>query len=138
MDHNIAYPSYSPDMGFSTFGHRVFDCDHHFYETADRSPGTSRRSTQDVVKLVQVDGRTKIALRGRISNYIPNPTFEVVAEPGSGMEYFAARNVSGKSFREIVKPMRAIPEFTDRDARMDSHRPDAHRRRSSTSRPSPR
>ena len=66
------------------------------------------------MKLVQVDGRTKIVLRGRISEYIPNPTFEVVAAPGSGMEYFAGRNDSGKSFREIVQPMRAVPEFSDR------------------------
>jgi hypothetical protein len=35
------------------------------------------------------------------------------------MEYFAAKNVSGKTFREIITPMRAIPEFTGKDARMD-------------------
>jgi predicted TIM-barrel fold metal-dependent hydrolase len=35
------------------------------------------------------------------------------------MEYFSGRNTSGKSFREIVVPMRAIPEFTDRDKRIE-------------------
>ena len=115
----MEYPKYSNDMSFSQFDHKVFDCDHHFYETADSFTRYLPSEYAGVVKLVQVEGRTKIALRGQISDYIPNPTFEVVAEPGSGMEYFAAKNVSGKSFREIVKPMRAIPEFTDKDARMN-------------------
>jgi predicted TIM-barrel fold metal-dependent hydrolase len=113
------YPKHSPDMAYSAFPGPVFDCDHHFYETADAFTRYLPDEYAGVVKLVQVDGRTKVALRGRISDYIPNPTFEVVAAPGSGMEYFAAKNVSGKSFREIVEPMRAIPEFTDRDARMN-------------------
>lgn len=114
----MEYPDFSTDMTFSQFEHRVFDCDHHFYETADAFTRYLPKEHKGVVKLVQVNGRTKLALRGQISDYIPNPTFEVVAEPGSGMEYFAGKNTQGKSFREIVKPMRAIPEFTDRQARM--------------------
>jgi len=31
----VDYPKYSNDMNFSEFEHGVFDCDHHFYETAD-------------------------------------------------------------------------------------------------------
>ena len=70
------------------------------------------------MRLANIDGRTKMIVRGRVSDYIPNPTFEVVAAPGSGFEYFSGRNTEGKNFRDIVTPMRAIPEFTDRDARM--------------------
>ena len=33
-------------------------------------------------------GRTKIVLRGQISDYIPNPTFDVVARPGAMEDYF--------------------------------------------------
>src|SRR5690606_24712708 len=73
---------------------------------------------QGLVRLAEVDGRTKMIVRGQISDYIPNPTFEVVAEPGSAAEHFSGRNTEGKSYREIVRPMRAIPEFTDRDARL--------------------
>ena len=115
----MEYPTYSQDMTYAAFDHPVFDCDHHFYETADAFTRYLPKEHAGAVKLVQVDGRTKLALRGRISEYIPNPTFEVVAAPGSGMEYFAGRNDSGKSFREIVQPMRAVPEFSDRDARVD-------------------
>lgn len=115
----MEYPKFSTDMAYSEVGHRVFDCDHHFYETADAFTRYLPSEYEGVVKIVEVDGRTKMALRGQISDYIPNPTFEVVAEPGSGMEYYAAKNVSGKSFRDIVTPMRAIPEFSNRDARME-------------------
>jgi predicted TIM-barrel fold metal-dependent hydrolase len=115
----MEYPVYSPDMTFSQVKHRVFDCDFHLYEAADAFTRYLPEEYKGVVKLVEVDGRTKLALRGRISDYIPNPTFNVVAKPGSGMEYFAGRNVSGKSFREIVEPMGSIPEFTDPNARMD-------------------
>lgn len=33
---------------------------------------------KNVIDYVQVRGRTKIVVRGHISDYIPNPTFEVV------------------------------------------------------------
>jgi len=115
----VEYPNHSNEMHYSDFASPVFDCDFHLYETADAFTRYLPAQYSDVVQLVEVKGRTKIALRGRISEYIPNPTFEVVAAPGSGMEYFAAKNTSGKSFREIVTPMHAIPEFTDKDARIN-------------------
>ena len=31
----MEYPTYSQDMTYAAFDHPVFDCDHHFYETAD-------------------------------------------------------------------------------------------------------
>ncbi len=37
---------------------------------------------------MQVRGRTKIVVRGHISDYIPNPTFEKVAKPGAQEDYF--------------------------------------------------
>ncbi|HUZ10394.1 MAG TPA: amidohydrolase family protein [Acidimicrobiales bacterium] len=114
----MEYPTHSNDMTYSDFGHPVFDCDFHLYEKADAFTRHLPEQHKGVIKLVQVDGRTKIAVRNRLSDYIPNPTFEVVAAPGSGMEYFAAKNPTGKSFREIVTPMRTIPEFTDKDARI--------------------
>ena len=65
-----------------------------------------------------MNGRTKIAIRNVISDYIPNPTFEVVAQPGAQEEYFKEGNKDGKSHREILgKPMKAIPAFRDPVAR---------------------
>ena len=114
----MEYRRYSPDMSFTDFSQPVFDCDFHFYEGADAFTRHLPSAYKGLVRLANIDGRTKMIIRGRVSDYIPNPTFEVVAEPGSGAEYFAGRNHDGKSFRDIVRPMRAIPEFTDRDARL--------------------
>ncbi len=69
---------------------------------------------------MQVNGRTKIALRGQISNYIPNPTFSVVAKPGAWEEYFKYGNPDGKSQRELFgEPMRAIPAFFEPGPRLE-------------------
>ena len=114
----MEYRRYSPDMSYSDFAHAVFDCDFHFYEGVDAFTRHLPSQYKGLVRLANVDGRTKMIIRGRVSDYIPNPTFEIVAEPGSAAEYFSGHNTEGKSFREIVRPMRAIPEFTDRDARM--------------------
>ena len=114
----MEYSRYSPDMSFSEFGHPVFDCDFHLYEGADAFTRYLPEEHKGLVRMANVDGRTKMIIRGKVSDYIPNPTFQVVAEPGSAAEYFSGRNTEGKSYREIVRPMKAIPEFTDPDARL--------------------
>ena len=43
---------------------------------------------QGAIDYVDVRGRTKIVVRGQISDYIPNPTFDVVARPGAQEDYF--------------------------------------------------
>ena len=71
------------------------------------------------IKYVEVNGRTKIAVRGQISEYIPNPTFDVVARPGALEDYFKNGNPEGKSRREIFgKPIQSIPAFREPAARV--------------------
>ena len=41
-------------------------------------------------------------MKGRISDYIPNPTFDRVAAPGAQEEYFKVGNPEGKTRREIM------------------------------------
>ena len=90
----------------------VFDADNHMYETEDAFTRHLPDRYKGAVDYVQVRGRTKIVVRGTISDYIPNPTFEVVARPGAQEEYFRIGNPEGKSFRELVgEPMRCIPAF---------------------------
>jgi hypothetical protein len=60
----------------------VFDADNHMYETTDAFTKYLPPGYSGLVKYVQVDGRTKIALKNKISDYIPNPTFSKVAPPG--------------------------------------------------------
>ena len=97
----------------------VFDADNHMYETPDAFTKFLPSRYEGLIQYVDVKGRTKIAVRGRISEYIPNPTFEVVAAPGAQEEYFKVGNPEGKTRREILgKPMRSLPGFKDPEPRL--------------------
>jgi hypothetical protein len=61
----------------------VFDADNHMYETTDAFTKFLPPEYDGLIKYVEVANRTKIAVRNTISDYIPNPTFEVVAAPGA-------------------------------------------------------
>src|SRR5258705_10132224 len=98
----------------------LFDADNHLYEPEEALTKYLPKEYKDIVQYVQVNGRTKIALRGQISNYIPNPTFSVVAKPGAWEEYFKYGNPDGKSRRELFgEPMRAIPAFFEPGPRLE-------------------
>src|ERR1035437_5297660 len=73
----------------------VFDADNHMYETPDAFTKYLPSEYAGLIKYVQVDGRTKIAVNGQISEYIPNPTFASVAAPGAQEEYFKRGNPGG-------------------------------------------
>jgi predicted TIM-barrel fold metal-dependent hydrolase len=87
----------------------VFDADNHMYETKDALTKFLPESHAGVIDYVDVRGRTKISVKGRISEYIPNPTFEKVAAPGAQEEYFKSGNPEGKSRREIMGKAIASP-----------------------------
>jgi predicted TIM-barrel fold metal-dependent hydrolase len=98
----------------------LFDADNHLYETEDSLTKYLPKQHKDTIQYVQVNGRTKIAIRGVISDYIPNPTFEVVARPGAMEEYFKNGNPEGKSRREIFgEPIRSIPAFREPGPRLE-------------------
>ena len=98
----------------------VFDADNHFYETRDSFTKHLPDRYKGYIDYIEVNGRTKIAIRGQISEYIPNPTFEVVARPGAQEEYFKHGNPEGKTFREIVgDPMRSVPAFREPAPRLE-------------------
>ncbi|MGO8870743.1 MAG: amidohydrolase family protein [Acidimicrobiales bacterium] len=98
----------------------VFDADNHLYETRGSLAKFLTDSAKRVIDYVDVRGRTKIVVRGRISVYIPNPTFDVVARPGAQEEYFRVGNLEGKIRREIFgEPMRAVPAFREPAARLE-------------------
>jgi predicted TIM-barrel fold metal-dependent hydrolase len=98
----------------------VFDADNHLYETRDAFTRHLPERYKGAIDYVDVRGRTKIAVRGTISEYIPNPTFDVVARPGAQEEYFRVGNPEGKSYREIVgEPMRSVPAFREPAPRLE-------------------
>ncbi|MXV99446.1 MAG: amidohydrolase [Acidimicrobiaceae bacterium] len=102
------------DLGFP-----VYDSDNHMYETEDAFTRHLPAEYKGAIRYVQVDGRTKIAINGLISEYIPNPTFEVVAPPGAQEEYYRHGNPEGKSLREIFgKPIRCPDWARNAEARL--------------------
>jgi predicted TIM-barrel fold metal-dependent hydrolase len=106
-------------MAEPELGYPVYDADNHFYEQADAFTRHLPAEYAGLIKYVQVNGRTKIAIKNTISDYIPNPTFEVVARPGAQQDYFKHGNPEGKSRREILgEPMRAIDAFFSPEPRL--------------------
>ncbi|MHB8463714.1 MAG: amidohydrolase family protein [Acidimicrobiales bacterium] len=98
----------------------VFDADNHLYETQDAFTRYLPDRYKGAVDYVDVRGRTKIVIRGRISEYIPNPTFDVVARPGAMEEYYRHGNPEGKDRRAIFgEPMRSIPAFREPAPRVE-------------------
>jgi predicted TIM-barrel fold metal-dependent hydrolase len=98
----------------------VFDADNHLYETEDALTKHLPDRYKGAIDYVEVRGRKKIVVRGTISDYIPNPTFEVVARPGAQEEYYRKGNPDGKSRREIFgEPIRAIPAFREPVSRIE-------------------
>jgi predicted TIM-barrel fold metal-dependent hydrolase len=97
----------------------VFDADNHMYEKPEAFTQYLPKEYEGFIKYVQVDGRTKIAVNNKISDYIPNPTFEVVAAPGAQELYFKEGNPEGKSRRETLgKGVRAHPGYGDPEPRI--------------------
>src|SRR3974390_3415718 len=93
---------------------QTFDADNHLYETRDSFTRNLPKEFRGAIKSLETEGRTKIVVRDVISDYIPNPTFDVVARPGAQEEYFRRGHPEGKSYREIVgDPMRSIPAFRE-------------------------
>ena len=90
--------SVSPIVG--ELPYTTFDADNHLYENRDALTKFIPREYEGVIKYVDVHGRTKLAIRDKISEYIPNPTFGKVAVPGG-----YGRDVT----KGTASPRRAIP-----------------------------
>ena len=97
----------------------VFDADNHLYETEDSLTRHLPAAHRTLIRFVELGGRKKLVVRDRLTEFIPNPTFEVVARPGAHMAFYAGDNPEGKSLRELTgKPMASIPAFREPGARL--------------------
>jgi len=103
----------------------IYDADQHYYETPDAFLRYLPKQYSKEFQYVTVNGRTKLAVAGMLSEYIPNPAFEVVAAPGSHEKWYRGDNPEGLSLREIGgKPVRSDAAFHSGPAHlqmMDSH-----------------
>ena len=104
-----------PEPGF-----RAFDADNHYYEAEDAFiRHMDPKLRRNAVQWATVNGKKRLVVCGRIDQFIPNPTFDPVAKPGSLDEYFRGRNPKGKEMRELFGDLEPIrPEYRDRDARI--------------------
>src|SRR5438067_13838151 len=59
----------------------TFDADNHLYENQDALTKFLPREYEGVIRYVDVNGGTKLAIRDKIGEYISNPTFAKVAVP---------------------------------------------------------
>ena len=98
----------------------VFDADNHLYETQDAFTRHLPDRHKNLFRFVEINGRKKLVVRDRITEFIPNPTFEVIARPGAHMAFYAAENTEGKTLRELTgEPMRCIPAFREPGPRLE-------------------
>jgi len=98
----------------------IYDADRHFYEPAEAFLRHLPKKHKHQFQYVEVNGRTKLAVGGVLSDYIPNPTFEVVAAPGSHEQWYRANNPEGLSLREMAgKPARSQEAFHNGDAHLE-------------------
>jgi predicted TIM-barrel fold metal-dependent hydrolase len=100
--------------------YETFDADNHLYENQDALTKFLPPQYKDAIKYIDVDGRTKLAIRDHISQYIPNPTFARVAVPGGWGNTAANKGEGGGSVRDGVKPkvMPGIDAFFDPEPRL--------------------
>src|ERR1700728_3912737 len=78
----------------------VFDADNHMYENRDALTKFLPAGYEGIIKYVDINGRTKLALNDHITNYIPNPTFAKVAVPGVyGLDVSKSGKGAGRDFR---------------------------------------
>jgi predicted TIM-barrel fold metal-dependent hydrolase len=100
----------------------TFDADNHLYENRDAMTKFIPKEYEGIIKYVDVDGRTKLAIRDQISNYIPNPTFGRVAVPG-GAGYDVTKGGGGFGNRATgfgkMMAMPGIDAFFDPEPRLE-------------------
>ena len=101
---------------------RAFDADNHYYEAEDAftrhiDPSMAKRCMQ----WAEVNGKKRLLVGGRINKFIPNPTFDPIARPGSLEDYFRGRNTEGLDLATMfgdLDPISEHPEFRDPTARL--------------------
>src|SRR3954471_4826468 len=107
------------ELPFSTF-----DSDNHLYENRDALTKFLPDEYKGIIRYVDIDGRTKLAIQDKISDYIPNPTFNRVAVPGgAGMDVTKGgegfnRPGAGAGFGKMVA-MPSLDAFFDPEPRLE-------------------
>src|ERR1700710_2731415 len=78
--------------GVTALDFPVFDADNHLYETEDAFTRHLPAAHRNLFRFVELGGRKKLVVRNELTEFIPNPTFEVVAPPGAHMAFYGGNN----------------------------------------------
>ena len=106
MDRRLPYP--------------VYDADNHFYESPDSLTRYLPQKYQRAIQYVTIGKRTKLAVGGVLSEYIPNPTFTKVGAPGSHLDFYAGNNPDGLSMREMTgAPVECLQAWRSAEERLE-------------------
>lgn len=101
----------------------IFDADQHMYETPDALTRYLPAQYAGAVQYAQIGRQTRIVINNRVTDFIPNPTFERVAAPGAHEKFFAGENTEGLTLREMQGHSIEAPAATrnpvDRIAELD-------------------
>jgi predicted TIM-barrel fold metal-dependent hydrolase len=96
----------------NSVGYPIYDADNHLYESEEAMTAYLPRRWKNEFRYVQVEGRKKLAICGVISDFIPNPTFEVLAAPGAHEKWYRATNREGLTLRELSgEPIPCRPAY---------------------------
>jgi predicted TIM-barrel fold metal-dependent hydrolase len=99
----------------------AFDADNHYYEATDAfTRHLDPRFKKRGIQWAEIGGRTRLLVGGAICRFIPNPTFDPIARPGSLDLYFRGKQPSGdirEAFGDLER-MTDHPEYRNRDARL--------------------
>ena len=101
---------------------KAFDADNHYYEAEDAfiryiDPAMRKRCMQ----WAEIDGKRRLLVGGKVNKFIPNPTFDPIAKPGSLEDYFRGRNADGLDLKTMfgeLDPLVDHPGYRERDARV--------------------
>lgn len=104
-----------------TLPYPVYDADQHIYETPDAFLRHLPKAFEREFYFADVKGRTKLVINGQLSEYIPNPTFAVVAAPGAHEKWYRAENTEGLTMRELSgRPIAPNPEWQIGEGRLQA------------------
>src|SRR3984957_8410449 len=98
----------------------TFDSDNHYYEAIDAyTRHIDKAMAKRAMQWAEINGRQRLLVGGKLNKFIPNPSFDPVAKPGSLDDYFRGKNPEAKDIRSLfgdLEPIRS--EYRDRDARL--------------------
>jgi predicted TIM-barrel fold metal-dependent hydrolase len=100
---------------------QLFDADNHYYEAEDAfTRHLPRQMAKRAMQWADIDGKRRLLVGGKVNTFIPNPTFDRVARPGTLMDYFQGKG-GGKDVKELFGDLEPIrPAYRDRDARLQA------------------